>query len=392
MLAPEDAEALLASIELNADRRVREGDLPGAQLLLERVVGQAPSRIESWLKLAAIRRGRGDTLAALAAVRGALEADPLHFMALISRARLLEAMGEHKDAARAYRRALAQLPEGEAVSPALQPLLAHARSAIELFKDDISLSLEASVADLTLSDCERDRLMRFHSNMLHRTKVYHSEPTHYHYPGLSEREFHCRDRFPWIAALEESTDIIRMEFEALHANKAARAEPYIRYAADVPVRQWSTLNNSLDWTAYHLLHGGRRIADNAALCPQTMELLAAIDQPEIGGRSPNAMFSLLRPRTHIPPHTGIANTRLVCHLPLIVPDGCSFRVGAAKRPWRVGEAFIFDDTIEHEAMNDSDEPRIVLIIDLWHPDLSAAERLAVRRVMEAEEAQIGAPL
>jgi aspartyl/asparaginyl beta-hydroxylase (cupin superfamily) len=95
------------------------------------------------------------------------------------------------------------------------------------------------------------------------------------------------------------------------------------------------------------------------------------------------MFSLLAPRTRIPPHTGAANTRLVCHLPLIVPPGCGFRVGAATREWRVGEAFVFDDTIEHEAWNDSDELRVVLIIDLWAPALNQAERSAIAAVMGA---------
>ncbi|PPJ40549.1 aspartyl/asparaginyl beta-hydroxylase domain-containing protein, partial [Pseudoxanthomonas sp. KAs_5_3] len=86
--------------------------------------------------------------------------------------------------------------------------------------------------------------------------------------------------------------------------------------------------------------------------------------------SPNAMFSLLAPGAHIPPHHGVANTRLVCHLPLIVPDGCSFRVGAETRCWRRGEAFVFDDTIEHEAANESGMLRVVLIFDLWHPGLA----------------------
>ena len=95
------------------------------------------------------------------------------------------------------------------------------------------------------------------------------------------------------------------------------------------------------------------------------------------------MFSLLAPHTRIPPHTGVANTRLVCHLPLIVPPGCGFRVGETIREWREGEAFVFDDTIEHEAWNDSDQLRVVLILDLWPPALSEAERVAVSAAIGA---------
>jgi aspartyl/asparaginyl beta-hydroxylase (cupin superfamily) len=95
------------------------------------------------------------------------------------------------------------------------------------------------------------------------------------------------------------------------------------------------------------------------------------------------MFSVLQPRTRIPPHTGVANTRLVVHLPLIVPEGCGFRVGSETRAWREGEAWVFDDTIEHEAWNDSDRPRTILICDVWNPRLSGAERDAITSVMNA---------
>jgi aspartyl/asparaginyl beta-hydroxylase (cupin superfamily) len=159
--------------------------------------------------------------------------------------------------------------------------------------------------------------------------------------------------------------------------------PYIQYPEHVPLAQWKELNNSREWTAIHLLKNGERIEANARHCPKTLDVIAALDQPHVRGASPNAMFSLLAPRTRIPPHTGVANTRLVCHLPLIVPPDCGFRVGASTREWVVGESFVFDDTIEHEAWNGSDELRVVLIVDLWQPSLSADDRAAVAAVIEA---------
>ncbi len=86
------------------------------------------------------------------------------------------------------------------------------------------------------------------------------------------------------------------------------------------------------------------------------------------------MYSALQPRTRIPPHTGVANFRLVVHLPLVLPPGCGFRVGSETREWRIGESWVFDDTIEHEAINDSDQIRVVLIWDTWHPALTPVER------------------
>jgi aspartyl/asparaginyl beta-hydroxylase (cupin superfamily) len=115
-----------------------------------------------------------------------------------------------------------------------------------------------------------------------------------------------------------------------------------------------------------------------------------MDQPAIGGCSANAMFSLLAPRTHIPPHVGVANFRLLCHLPLIVPERCWFRVGAETRNFAEGQAWIFDDTIEHEAKNESDCLRVILIFDIWHPDLSPAERTAIQAAVSAAAMPVGA--
>ena len=122
---------------------------------------------------------------------------------------------------------------------------------------------------------------------------------------------------------------------------------------------------------------GKLVEENAAKCPQTMKLLAGAPQPEQPGRTPAAMFSLLKPRTRIPPHVGVSNVRLVTHLPLIVPEDCGFRVGNETREWVPGKAWVFDDTIEHEAWNDSDKLRVVLIFDIWHPHLTPPERAMI---------------
>src|SRR5262249_30517230 len=118
--------------------------------------------------------------------------------------------------------------------------------------------------------------------------------------------------------------------------------------------------------------------------------LKAVPQPRIPKRSPAAMFSALQPQTRIPPHTGVANTRLVLHLPLIVPEGCGFRVGNETRQWREGSAWIFDDTIEHEAWNDSQVPRVIFICDVWSPFLNQAEREAISEVIVAMDKFNGA--
>jgi aspartyl/asparaginyl beta-hydroxylase (cupin superfamily) len=120
-----------------------------------------------------------------------------------------------------------------------------------------------------------------------------------------------------------------------------------------------------------------------ARCPRTVATLAELPQVDIPGHGPTAFFSILDAHTRIPPHTGVTNTRLTVHLPLIVPAGCGFRVGGEIREWQVGTAWVFDDSIEHEAWNDSDVPRAILIFDIWNPALTPLERDLVREATTA---------
>ena len=159
--------------------------------------------------------------------------------------------------------------------------------------------------------------------------------------------------------------------------------PYMDLPDTQPVDQWAELNRSHAWTAFHLYQHGRRIEANCARCPDTLAALALAPQPHALNRSPSAMFSVLKARTRIPPHTGVSNTRLVAHLALSVPQACGFRVGSETRAWREGCAWVFDDTIEHEAWNDSDVARAVLIFDVRHPLIPEEEHAAIAAVMAA---------
>lgn len=365
--------ALLAE----ADRALAGQDFARAARLLDEAASAGDADLSILLKLAGVCRASGQPRAALDAVHRALAVAPLDFTALLMRASLLDRLGD-PNAGEAWGHAIAQRP-ADALPPQLAAVLAEGERRHAAWLDAREARWAERMADAeSRADAEeRARIARFRSNALRRTRPYHSEPTHFHFPGLREREFHPRSLFPWLAALEAETDAIAAELEAVMAAERAELVPYIQYAAHEPLDQWRPLNHNPDWTAIHLLRNGRRVEANARHCPRTMAVLAQAPQPEIAGASPNAMFSLLAPGTAIPPHVGVNNARLVCHLPLVVPEGCWFRVGAETRSWRRGEAFVFDDTIEHEAMNPSDRLRVVFIIDLWHPDLSPVEREAV---------------
>ena len=87
-----------------------------------------------------------------------------------------------------------------------------------------------------------------------------------------------------------------------------------------------------------------------------------------------AHFSILRPRSRILPHCDASNAWLTGHFALQVPEGCALRVGRTQRAWKEGEFLFFDTSYEHEARNDSDRPRIVLLFDFLNPALNDVER------------------
>lgn len=384
-LAPDLAQRIAA-----ADRALAGGNLAEARAVLEAAAREGPASSDFWQRLATLRRASGVPGLALEAIDRALALAPLDFVNLLMRAHLLDAM-DHPETGEAYGRALAQ-PRPDPLPPTLARIIARAEAAWsshqELLTDRLAVAVEASGADLT--PAERARAERFATNVARRTRPYHSEPTHFAWPGLREYEFHDRAAFPWLGELESLTPVIRAELDGVANAPGASLVPYVNYAESEPLAQWRDLNHNRDWTAIHLIERGQTINANAAHCPATMAFLASRDQPAIRGCAANAMFSLLRPRTHIPPHVGVANFRLLCHLPLIVPDRCWFRVGATTRDFEEGAAWVFDDTIEHEAKNETDRLRVILIFDIWHPDLSPAERTAIAAAVSASALPVGA--
>ncbi len=182
---------------------------------------------------------------------------------------------------------------------------------------------------------------------------------------------------------------MRAELEAVLSDGDHFA-PYVEASVDRP-RAANPLINDPSWGAFYFWRNGEVVAENAARCPATMAALALAPMPRIDKRSPIALWSLLKPGTHIQPHHGLLNTRLICHIPLIVPGDCGLRVGNETREWREGEALIFDDSFEHEAWNRSDSTRVVLLFEIWRPEISVEERAALTAIFETINDYQGVP-
>lgn len=373
---------VVESLIERAGRALHAGQPAEARPLLQQAATLAPNTAAIWLHLAATCRATGDVPAAFAALERCLALQPRFFAALLMKATLIEREGHEREAAIAYGIALALAPPDAQLDPATFAAVQKARVANRRYLEGLKAHLDTALLNeaRAASGPESQRFAQFLDTTLGLRPRVQQNPSDYFYPGLPPIEFWPREHFPWLAALEAATPAIQRELAGVLGGSEGFS-PYVTYKDGVPLDQWAALNHSLDWSAFHFFHHGQRYAENCTRCPATMSALALLPQPSVEGRMPAAMFSVLKPRTHIPPHTGVANVRLVMHLPLVVPPGCGFRVGNVTREWRVGEAFVFDDTIEHEAWNRSDDTRVVLIADVWHPYLSAAERDWIGRAM-----------
>jgi aspartyl/asparaginyl beta-hydroxylase (cupin superfamily) len=381
--APDHARALLAL----GQRGFRAGDLARARKLLSHLVSVDGRDKQQWINLAVVCLAQQDEAGEEDAIRGALTADPTDLVALILRANLYQRQGKRHAAANAFGAVAAVAPPLERLTPELRPAVRDAMAYREQYQQEFAGFLDDYLAPLA-GDLRGEKLGRFRESldiMTGRKRRFDSQSALFHFHGLAPITFFERAHFPWLDAIEARTDAIRAEFlDVLAADHGFT--PYLKYGNDQPLNQWAELNNSLRWSAYHLVESGRVNAANAARCPVTMEALEGAPQPDQPGRTPNAMFSLLKPGTHIPAHCGVSNVRLVAHLPLIVPGQCRFRVGNDVREWVPGQAWVFDDTIEHEAWNDSAELRVVLIFDAWHPHLSEAERRMITQLASGIQA------
>lgn len=365
-------------------RMMTAGAPEKARELFARATQADPRSAGLWSNLAASLRALGLVPQELEAIERALALEPRHTASLLQKGTLLEARGDPRNAARAFRNALATIPAGAQPPPSMAEIVEHARAAVRADDEALGQAIETKLAAIRAQHGggEFGRVDRCMDLLVGRRRRFDPQPTFMYFPQLPAIEFFGRENFPWLAALEAATEEIRAELMSVLVSDRAGLEPYIDYPAGVPLDQWRELNRSRRWSAYFLWNQGKPQAEHLARCPRTAAALAATPQCDVADRAPTAFFSILEPHTRIPAHTGVTNTRLTVHLPLIVPAGCAFRVGGETREWVAGKAWVFDGTIEHEAWNEPDAPRAILIFDVWNPLLTAAERDLMRAATE----------
>ncbi len=387
---PQEADLLVRQAELEAPqhplvlneaaaRLLRSGNSAGAAALLEKIAEAESASPEIWFNLAIALRKLGRVDEAITALDRVIEIEPRNIPALLEKGSLQEQRDEPRAAAISYRMALQMIPPGFK-PPGFELSLQRAQQVVEANNRALEAYIEGGLTELK-ARFPKEAFSRFDQCVdiiLQKRRVSRQQPTFMYFPELPAIEFYDRAHFPWLASIEAAADDIRAELLNVLSEGPSALDPYVTVPKGVALEQWRELNNSRRWGVYSLWNEGKAFPEHIARCPRTVEALSVRPPWDVPGNGPTALFSVLDAKTRIPPHTGPVNTRLVVHLPLIVPPGCGFRVGGQQRAWEPGKAFVFDDSIDHEAWNDSDVPRAVLIFDTWSPFLTEAERELIR--------------
>lgn len=363
---------------------LQNGNAFQARGLFEKIVHFPEADPTAWLGLAFACAHLGDRDAALAAVDRLLEIEPDNLRGNIFKGDHLEQCGDPRGALQYYQVALRLAARSKDIPADVHDGLQRAKDACERLDDEYREFLEAALAGEGYRPGSSSRRFGQSLDILFgKADIYYQQPRRFYFPGLPQIQFYERDQFDWCEALEAATADIRGELEAVLSDPS-RFTPYLESDGSHLSPTGTDLVDSDDWGAYYLWYYGEKKSAAEAFCPRAFEALEAAPQPFIPARAPIALFSRLKPNTHIPPHNGMVNTRLICHLPLIVPERCGeLRVGNERRPWVEGELLIFDDSMLHEAWNTSSSDRVVLLFDIWRPELTDEERHLVAALLGA---------
>ena len=371
---------------------LRRGDPRTARDLFLRAAQAGQADVAVMLGLAYSCRALEDWKGMIASVDRVLAAEPRNLRALIMKGDGLERGGDSRLAAAHYRAALRAAPPAEQLPPDLLQEMRRAQQASEQFTKRYEEHMRSWLKQNGIQAALQGPT-RFEQSLdilLGRQRIFVQEPRYFYYPQLSQQPFFDRAAFPWLEALEAAVPAIRAELDAVLADANAFT-PYIEADPARPANEQRPLAGNPAWSAFHLWRNGTQVEANAARCPQTLAALAGVPLAQMPHRSPTVMFCKLAGGTHIPPRNGLINTRLIVHVPLIVPGKCHLRVGGEVRELAEGKAWVIDDTIENEAVNQGSDPRVMLVFDIPRPDISDDEHRQIVALLEGVDAFAGQP-
>jgi len=385
--SPNDIEAL----NMVALAELRQGRTPKARALLDRAVQIAPKDALTRHNMGRVLEAGGDSAGAISSWQAAVQLQADFFLARLHLAAALERAGQTQPALVQYSRALKDAQErGRWTNPSTTP--AGLRPMVERAVYNVRTGRRAlffGLLDPVVQRYGRDSMTRVEQCL----RIYLGEqpgassdprqqPTFLFFPGLPPAAYLDRSLFPWIAEFEAQTPAINAELAALLPSSQGRERVFTTEELEQ-----QNLRGGLDvppsWNGYYFYRHGERREENCAACPATARAIDVLPLSRVPGHGPEVLYSVFTPGTHLLPHKGVTNTRLVGHLPLIIPPDCALNVGGELHVWQPGRVVIFDDTYEHEAWNRSQQTRVVMIFDIWNPHLTEAERAALADLVPA---------
>jgi aspartate beta-hydroxylase len=374
----------IQSLTQEAFKELQAGNHMIARNLFELITSEGQGDSNHWLGLAYACSSDSDDDVAFAAINQSLVQDPTNLRSNLFKADYLQQQKKTQEAIEFYQTVLKITANTPSLPDDIQQGVSRAEAACAAKNEQYQKFLLDRLTSEGFNPKQSNHFFRQSLDLMFGKKtIYFQEPRRYFYPGLPQIQFYEREQFDWVKAIEGQTDNIRAELTAV-LNDKSKFSPYIKSDDSHLGQDNAGLEDSDDWSGLFLWNYGNIETDNAALFPKTMQALNLAPLPHIAAQSPMALFSKLSATTKIPPHNGLLNTRLICHLPLIVPKNCgALRVGNETRPWVEGEMLIFDDSIEHEAWNDSDEQRLVLIFEVWRPEISVEVQKLIKSTLEA---------
>ncbi len=350
-----------------------------ARQSFEAITQSGRANAQIWLLLAVACHGDADPLAEEAALDRLIALEPRAVRGLIMKGDCRARADDDRSALLHYEIAL-RIGADQDLPEDLRAEIRRAEAWVAALKERIVERRETALTERGWpADRRSARFQQSVDILAGRKRIFVQEPTGYYFPELPQIQFYDTAQFDWVPAIEAAAARIREELIALLADGLPGFRPYIQSEVNQPRAGDSHLVDNKDWSALFLCENGQLSDAVIARCPATWEAVQTAPLPYIVN-SPTVMFSLLKAGARIAAHTGTHNARLTCHLPLIVPPDCRFRVGNDVREWEEGKMMIFDDSIEHEAWNHSGEDRFVMIFDIWRPELSAQERDEVAAV------------
>lgn len=365
------------------------GQLPAAAHWLQQAVALEPGHAELNLRLAEALARQDQFEAAVQVLQRFLRLTPGHAVAWLTLAQTLDAAGQEDAATRAGWQAIqAAQAKGQWVSAETTPPAWHGLVRSWLARvDGVRRQWLTEVLDTQIQAHGRAEMARFadcvHHYLGDAPQLGPSDPQQrpkfLYFPGLPGGPYHDPALQPWSAQLVDAVAALRTQALALLAEDAGAFEDFLGLSADADKTGYiGGQGERPAWDAFFFYRHGRRYDANHARAPGASALLDSIELCRVPGQAPEVCFSVLAPGSHILPHHGTTNTRLVYHLPLVVPGDCALNlIGHGEHAWQEGRPMMFDDTYQHEAWNRSSRTRIVLLMDCWNPHLTPAERAAV---------------